>query len=421
MGGERFDAVVIGAGPGGSVAAARLARGGARVALVDKASFPRDKACGDLVGPRGVRVLREMHPDLELKMGEVPTPGDMLVVGPTGARVRLPSAPGLDYPGHAWAIPRRALDMALFERAVESGAVPFSGRAGDASFEKGRLKGFDVAGTRLLGDVVIGADGATSRVAEVAGLLEPKKVLWGFAVRSYVEAEVELPTIVMWEPAPRRALCGYGWIFPGPGGRANLGLGVGTLADRRQGTEPVRLMRPFVDHLWSLGVLDGRSEPEATRLGGWLKMGLVGTVPARDGVLLVGDAAGLVNPLQGEGISHALTSGVAAADAVLGGPTGAESAYCAWLAGAHLPYMRVAASAHRTLMSRPRAVSAACRLVTHPTVGPRIAEGWALFWNELADGAPPGKARAQASVLSAVAGTVVSAGVTARWLRRHLR
>src|SRR4051812_25146381 len=83
---RRFDALVIGAGPAGSVAALVLARGGARVALVDKARFPRDKACGDLVGPRGVQLLN----DLAIEMRPTTTVDDMLVVGPTGRRVRLP-------------------------------------------------------------------------------------------------------------------------------------------------------------------------------------------------------------------------------------------------------------------------------------------------------------------------------------------
>src|SRR5437773_10587405 len=89
-----FDAVVVGAGPAGSIAALVLARGGARVALADKASFPRDKACGDLVGPRGVQVLAELGVD-------VPGAGqgsDLLAVGPSGGAGELPAFPGR---GHA--------------------------------------------------------------------------------------------------------------------------------------------------------------------------------------------------------------------------------------------------------------------------------------------------------------------------------
>src|SRR5437867_10372001 len=189
VGEERFDVLVVGSGPAGSIAALVLARGGARVALVDKARFPRDKACGDLVGPRGVQLLD----DLGLKVPGAETVGDMVVVGPTGRRVRLPCRPGITYPGHGFAAPRAVLDETLREAAVSAGAEPFVGRAGAPLFRNqdgnGRLEGFELSsGTRLLADVVIGADGATSRVADAAGLTDPTRVLWGFALRAYVDA-----------------------------------------------------------------------------------------------------------------------------------------------------------------------------------------------------------------------------------------
>src|SRR5258708_35142831 len=106
---KRFDVLIVGSGPAGSIAAVVLARGGARVALVDKAAFPREKACGDLIGPRGVRVLE----DLGLARPGERRVGDMVVVGPTGRRVRLPCAAGLTYPGYALTVPRGRFDAAL--------------------------------------------------------------------------------------------------------------------------------------------------------------------------------------------------------------------------------------------------------------------------------------------------------------------
>ena len=132
---------------------------------------------------------------------------------------------------------------------------------------------------------------------------------------------------MLWEPEPGRIFPGYGWLFPGPDGRVNAGLGIGTLSDRRAGAGAVRLLPAFLDHLRHLGLCpDGATAPGLDRLGGWLKMGMVGTTPAAGRVLLTGDAAGLVNPLQGEGIAHAMTSGRAAAEAVLGGPSSAARA-----------------------------------------------------------------------------------------------
>jgi len=418
LGDERFDAVIVGSGPAGSVAALVLARGGARVALVDKAAFPRDKACGDLVGPRGVQVLD----DLGVALPGTTRVGDMVVIGPTGRRVRLRCAPGLTYPGYALAVPRGQFDAALRETALAAGAVPFNGHAvdplvGDHGIEGFELSGVSTGATRLRGEYVIGADGATSRVAEIAGMIDHRRVLWGFAVRSYLAQPVDVPYIVFWEPRPWRALPGYGWLFPGPDGRANVGLGVGTLADRTSAARAVRLLPSFLEHLCHLGLLDGISGP-AARLGGWLKMGIIGTTPAAGPVLLVGDAAGLVNPLQGEGIAQAMGSGRAAAEAILGGGNPATTAmrYRAYVAEAHLPYHGIAAAGQATLLPRPAAISAVGRILSLPGVGSTLAGGWGVFWNELLDGAGPGQARTTARAATTVGRVITTRTTTRRWL-----
>ena len=279
MDSRRFDVLVVGAGPAGSIAALVLARAGAHVALLDKAPSPRDKACGDFVGPRGLQVLSDLGvaepPGLDV--------GDMVVVGPTGRRVVLPSFGGLSYPGRARAVPRTLLDSYLRAAAVDAGAVPCAGRADRPLWSGPALDGFALDGAgELRADFVIGADGATSHVAASAGLVEGGRVLWGFAVRSYLDQHVELPAITLWEQTRWRAFPGYGWIFPGPGGVANVGVGIGTLADRQSGAGAVRALPAYLDHLVDLGLLDrvpaGRLPP---RLGGWLKMGMVGTTRRR--------------------------------------------------------------------------------------------------------------------------------------------
>ena len=411
---RRFDALVIGAGPAGSVAALVLARGGARVALVDKARFPRDKACGDLVGPRGVQLLH----DLAIDVPPTTTVDDMVVVGPTGRRVHLPCYPGATYPGYAFASPRVSFDMTLQEAAVAAGAEPFVGRAGEPIFRDSSLDGFVLSdGVRVRADVVIGADGAASRVAEVAGLVDFTRVLWGFALRAYVDDPVQAPHIVLWEPTAWRGFPGYGWLFPGIGGRANVGLGLGVLSDRKAGARAAQHFDSFLDHLWRVGVLEARLTPSSVgnRLGGWLKMGMVGTTPARGRVFLVGDAAGLVNPLQGEGISQAIRSGRAAADAVLAGPDAAATRYRADLASAFTPYLSAAAPAHAALLPRPRATAALGRILTAPGVGRMIAGGWSIFWNDLLEGAEPSRARALASTAARVGRVATASTRTRRW------
>jgi menaquinone-9 beta-reductase len=402
---ERADVAVIGAGPAGSIAALVLARGGARVALVDKAEFPRDKACGDLVGPRGVHVLD----DLGVRLTGTEPVGDMLVVGPTGRSVRLPCRAGRTYPGHGVALARTELDRALRSAALDAGCVGLTARAGYPRLDGGRLTGFELSdGTTLHTDVVIGADGATSRVAAAAGLVDAGQVLWGFALRSYLDTAVDLPTIVLWDEARWRGFPGYGWIFPGPGGRANLGVGVGVLGDRTAGGHAARALVPFVGVLQRFGLLDRAARLPTERLGGWLKMGMVGTVPARDRVLLVGDAAGLVNPLQGEGISEALASGRAAAEAVLACPAAPAARYRSFLRDRYAGFHGANAAIQAALVRRARVVAGTGRVLTAPLVGRAIAGGWAIYWNELLDGAEPGRARHTAALASAAARAATS-------------
>jgi menaquinone-9 beta-reductase len=414
----RFDVLVVGGGPAGSVAALVLARGGVEVALVDKSAFPRDKACGDVVGPRGLQLLV----DLELTAPPGRHVGDMLVVGPTGRQVRLPCADGITYPGHGTAITRTAFDAMLHAAAVEAGATPFVGRAETPLDEEGQIGGYRLStGETLHADFVIGADGATSEVAAAAGLVNPSMVLWGFAVRTYLPQVVDLPAIVLWEQNPWHAFPGYGWVFPGEQGGANVGLGVGTLSDRKAGANAVRALPEFLEHLCALGLLDGAAVAASQRrLGGWLKMGIVGTTPAMGRVFLVGDAAGLVNPMQGEGISQAMTSGRAAAEAILGGPGCAAESYRSRLAVEHLPYHRITAAVHAGLVGRPRVTAAVARLLTVAGRGDALSGGWAVFWNELLDGAPLNRHRSVANAVTQIGRAMTAHSATAKWFNTTL-
>ena len=418
---EHFDVAVVGSGPAGAVSALVLARAGARVALVDKATFPRDKACGDAIGPLGIAVLGDLGlvPD-----GDSARLGDMMVVGPAGRRLRLPCFEGVSFPGYGLAVPRQEFDASLTAAALDAGATAVTGRVehvaagprhGDAVTPVVELDG----GRSIRADVVIGADGATSRVGEAAGLVDPRRVLWGFALRVYLDEAVALPHIVLWEPEPGRVFPGYGWLFPGPDGRANAGLGIGTGAERRAGAGAVRLLPAFLEHLRRMGLVTAPGDGSGPgRLGGWLKMGMVGTTPAAGRVLLTGDAAGLVNPLQGEGIAHAMTSGKLAAEAILAGPAGAAARYRAGLAHQHLDYHRVAAAAHAMLVARPAVASVVGRVLTHPVVGRALAGGWSVFWNELLEGTPPGRPRAVATAASVVGRAMTRRSATGRWLEQ---
>ncbi|MHB8293555.1 MAG: geranylgeranyl reductase family protein [Acidimicrobiales bacterium] len=413
-----YDVVVVGAGPAGSVAALVLARGGATVALVDKASFPRDKACGDLVGPRGLELCKSLG--VHLPAGR--SLGPMEVIGPTGNAVVLPAIAGRTYPGRGLAIRRRVLDDALRTAAIEAGATAFTAR----------VKGMDMAGNQarrvLLAPVaggetgtesflrcgaVVGADGATTQAGLAARLVAPDEALWAFAIRGYAPMPLEIPHIVLWEPAPRRLFGGYGWAFPGDG-EANVGLGAG-LGHSRAGAATVsRQLEAFLAHLTRIG-LTGLDGPVRT-MGGWLKMGMVGTVPASGNVLLAGDAAGLVNPLQGEGISQALRSGRAAGEAILAGTEGAARRYLGWLRSSELPYNRSSAPLHAAALGSARRLSLAARLLTMPPIGSSVAGVWGMYWNNLIDGAAPSGARRGAAGVQHLVSHATTWTTTAKWL-----
>jgi len=401
----RFDVVVVGAGPAGAVAALVLARSGARVALADKAAFPRDKACGDLVGPRGVQVLA----DLGLDVPDAGQGSDLLAVGPSGRRARLPAFTGRTYPGYGIIVPRLALDHALREAAVQAGAVPVRARvsAVEAGAD-GKVEAvISSTGQRLAGEVIIAADGALSPVARLAGMLDPQTALWGFAIRAYLPAEVPLPLLVLLDASPWRIYPGYGWLFPGADGQANVGIGVGLGADRGQAPLRGDLAR-LVALLGQYGDLSQDARPGPV-MGGWLRMGGTGTPPAAGNVLLAGDAAGLINPLQGEGIGPAMISGRLAAEAILADPARAAPVYSEAIQAAFGQYMTGAAALQRMLLHRPRSTSAITRLLTAPVVRHATASTWSIYWNGLADGARPRPSAWTAHAVQALAARLAHA------------
>jgi geranylgeranyl reductase family protein len=295
---ERYDVLIVGAGPAGSATAIHLARAGARVLLADKARFPRDKPCG---GGLTGRALRHVPCDVEPVVEHVVD--RMVVRVGYGAKVgRKSTAPLIRM------TQRRRLDFHLAEQAARAGAEFRDGVAvGEIAIGDDEVTARVGAGS-VRASFVVGADGANGVVARAAGLGQgivrgvalEGNVPWGTLERSpYDEtAWVELGVV----PG------GYGWVFP-KGDHANLGVG-GWLEEGPH----------LRDHLDRLARVHGvePSALEAVR-GHRLPMRVLGAPAACGRILLVGDAAGLVDPLSGDGIYEAFVSAKLAAEVIVAG------------------------------------------------------------------------------------------------------
>ena len=288
----RFDAIVVGAGPAGSTTAYRLARAGARVCLLDRARFPRDKPCG---GGLTLRAVRQLPFSVET------------VVEERVATLELGLRYGKRWSGHA-AEPlvlmtqRRRLDEFLAHRAAEAGAELRDDAKVTAVDPAGAVT---VAGERLEADVVVGADGANGIASRALGLVAPAYgvALEGNVAYSHVSRErfggravVELGVV----PG------GYAWVFP-KGDHVNVGVG----GWESEGPK----LRARLKELCAAFEID---ESEVHQLRGHrLPMRGATRRPVGDRLLLVGDAAGIVDPLSGDGMYEAFVSGRLAAEATL--------------------------------------------------------------------------------------------------------
>ncbi len=289
---ERFDVAVVGAGPAGSTAAYRLARAHARVLLVDKASFPRDKPCGGGLTMRAVR---------QLPFSVEPVVEDRI----TRARCRLRYGPVIERESAqvlCLMTQRRLLDEFLVEQAVDAGAEFRDGVRATVESDT-RLR---VDGKPIVVDAIIGADGANGITARALGL--------GGAIVNGVALEGNLPYEQLPSDGWRGMLVlelatvpgGYGWIFP-KGDHVNVGVG-------GWGGEGPRLRQ----HLRVLCGHYGIDLRALTGLRGHrLPMRRPQTVLARGRALLVGDAAGVLDPVSGDGIYEAFVTSRLAADHVL--------------------------------------------------------------------------------------------------------
>ncbi len=290
----------------------------------------------------------------------------------------LPSRGGIGFDGTGYSIKRQIFDDYLLRRSLQEGTQLVTGRVSFVG-ERGQGAELICEGQRCSFDIIVGADGANSVTAKTAGLVDEDRVEMGFALRRYLDGHVAMPRIDMLAPESMGGLLGYGWTFPNSGGvNAGVGVAVGQNRSRARGLHG-HLDRYVakLEHLLS-------TEAIGCDAGGWLKMGMIGTLPARGRVLLVGDAAGLVNPFQGEGIAAAIESGRFAAEAIMTAKAGAAIAYRRRLYDESLAFQSTGHLLLRVARQRTDLAGSALRGLV--TLGRRhcgIAAGWGLFWNDL--------------------------------------
>jgi geranylgeranyl reductase family protein len=327
------DVIVVGAGPAGSATAYHLAQAGLDVLLLEKTTFPREKVCGDGLTPRATRQLIKMGVDLDAP-GWVRNKGLRILGG--GVRLELPWPDLASYPDYGLVRTRLDFDQILAERAVAAGVrLRMNTAVTEPVVDERTQRITGVVAKTAEGEVtfraplVVAADGNSTRLSLAMGLRKRDDRPMGVAVRryytsprhddDYLESWLEL-----WDGD--RLLPGYGWVFGVGDGTSNVGLGLLNTSEAFKNVDYRGLLRRWLANMpeeW------GYVEENATGpvRGAALPMGFNRTPHYTRGLLLVGDAGGMINPFNGEGIAYAMESGEMAADVIvqaLGRPTPAQ-------------------------------------------------------------------------------------------------
>ena len=334
-----WDVIVIGAGPAGSTAARALASGGAKVLLLDRKPFPRDKPCG---GGISGRILPALPGPLPVRVPFVPIHGTDLR---WGRRWEI----GIDTPDAGCVVRRLDFDAWLVDEAVRAGAEFRAGAPAEALEPTGGALRLRSRGEWISAGRLIGCDGAVSWTARRLGA-RPRAMAWAM--------EAAIPMTVAARPLFDFSFGrhGYAWAFPRPGGTS-----VGVCAMRREG------LRGALDRfLEALG-----QDPSRVPARLWpAPLGMSAVEGCGGWVLLAGDAAGAVHPSLGEGIRYAILTGHKAAESILDG-----SDYPAWFARELTPEFRAAARMRTFFYAMPPILMK--RFISHP----RVREGLAAIFD----------------------------------------
>lgn len=343
---ENADVIVVGAGPGGSATAAYLAQHGLDVLLLEKASFPRDKICGDGLTPRAVRELISVGLPIREEDGWHRTKGLRIIGG--GVRMEMDWPASTTFPGYGLVRTRHDLDELLARHAASRGArllertnvqAPVLDERGHICGVTAKVMGEDGRATgetrEFRAPVVVAADGNSSRLSLAMDRPKRDDRPMGVAVRAYYETprhdddylESWLELWTKSEDGRNDVLMpGYGWLFPTGGGTMNVGLGILNTSEAFGTFDYRDVMRRWVATMPEDWQISEETQQGPIR-GAALPM-CFNRQPLYDrSMLLVGDAGGMVNPFNGEGIGEAMEAGRHAAEIIasaLARPTAGE-------------------------------------------------------------------------------------------------
>ena len=314
---DSYDAIVVGGGPAGSSCAMLLAKKGARVLLLEKERFPRDKPCGDAIGGKALNVLLELGLDSELRKKGFLRNSGLVFSSPNGSQVEIPLlSDGREMSG-GFVCKRLDYDNILFQAAKKICDARENAEAVDLIFEgsraagvKARMKDGSVAEFRA--KVVVGADGANSLVARKTGCAKILPDHYCSAVRGYYKGVGGLRGNIEIHFLPE-CMPGYFWIFPLSDTEANVGAGMLLSDITKRKINLSRVLEACMKNRRFAGRFD-KARLEGEVLGWSLPLASAKRACAGDGFILVGDAASLIDPFSGEGIGNGMKSAKIAAD-----------------------------------------------------------------------------------------------------------